>query len=365
MAKRDYYDVLGINRSASEDEIKKAYRKLAMKYHPDRNSSSDAEERFKEVGEAYEILSNPSKRQAYDSYGHEGVNDQGGGTYHYRGDFSDFFSEGEAGTFGDFFQNIFGGSKRRSARPIPERGADKVGKIRLTFEESVLGKLISQKLEQFKICSGCKGSGANSAKDIRTCMSCKGNGFVVKVTRTFLGHSSIQTICPDCHGEGREILRVCSSCRGAKYERFLKDVEIKIPGAIEEGQVIRVKGFGACGKNGGSSGDLLINVVIEKHKFYSRVGNDIHLSLPVSFHSILLEEEIEIPTPHGRVKVKLKNSYMPDDEIVVSKKGFPTSSTNFGNLVAKLKIYVPPNTIAKKKTITGDLGKVKDRYFKD
>lgn len=369
MAKKDYYQVLGVNRQSNEQEIKKAFRKLAMQYHPDRNKDPDAENRFKEIGEAYEVLSNPSKRKMYDLYGHEGVNQGAASGQQYSANFSDFSeffsSEGDTGgSFSDFFQNIFSGQHRSKNAFAPQKGSDKLAQISITFEESVVGKTIHQKLELYQICSSCKGSGALSERHIRNCLTCKGMGKVVRTTRTFLGHTSIESVCPECRGQGRIITSSCAACKGQKYEKAIKDVEIKTPGGINHGQTIRLKGFGHPGQNGGESGDLIIRVVIAPHSFYTRVGNNVHLEAPLSFHMLLLEEEIEIPTPYGRVKHKLKNSYAPSETIVIPRRGFPQRGGYVGDLVLTLKIYVPANALKKRSSIS-DFAKLKDKEYRD
>ncbi len=299
MAKKDFYEVLGVNRDASDDEIKKAYRKLAMKYHPDRNpDNAQAEEKFKEAKEAYEILSDSQKRAAYDQFGHAGVDPQagGGGFQGGAGGFGGF-----ADAFGDIFGDIFGGGGGRGGRSNVYRGADLRYNLEITLEEAAHGCEKQIRIPTMDECETCHGTGAKPGTSAKACSTCGGHGQV----RMQQGFFSIQQTCPSCHGTGKVIPDPCRSCHGAGRVKSHKTLSVKIPAGIDEGDRIRLSNEGEAGQNGGPSGDLYIQVHIKQHSVFAREGNDLLCEMPISFTTAALGGEIEIPTLDGAAKIRI------------------------------------------------------------
>ncbi|MDR2508364.1 MAG: molecular chaperone DnaJ [Candidatus Accumulibacter sp.] len=294
MAKRDFYEALGVNRDASEDEIKKAYRKLAMKYHPDRNSGDPkAEETFKEIKEAYEILSDGQKRAAYDQFGHAGVDPQAGmgSGFGGAGAFSD--------AFGGIFDEIFGA--RRGNRSNVYRGADLRYNIEITLEQAAFGTETKIRVPTMEECETCHGTGAKTGTQPQTCPTCQGSGQV----RLQQGFFSIQQTCPKCHGTGRFISNPCPSCSGAGRTKQYKTLAVKIPAGVDEGDRIRLSGEGEHGINGGPPGDLYVQISLKPHAVFQRDQNDLHCEMPISFTTAALGGEIEIPTLDTVAKIKI------------------------------------------------------------
>ncbi|MCX7693498.1 MAG: molecular chaperone DnaJ [Tepidimonas taiwanensis] len=295
MAKRDYYEILGVARNASDDEIKKAYRKLAMKYHPDRNqgdAAKAAEEKFKEVKEAYEILSDPQKRAAYDQYGHAGVDPNMRG-----GHGADGFA-GFSEAFGDIFGDIFGAPRGGRGRQV-YRGADLSFAMEITLEEAARGKETQIRVPSWEDCDTCHGTGAKPGTSAKTCPTCHGNG-VVQMRQGFF---SVQQTCPHCHGSGKIIPEPCTTCRGEGKVKRHKTLEIKIPAGIDDGMRIRSSGNGEPGRNGGPPGDLYIEIRIRRHELFERDGDDLHVQVPIPITTAALGGEVEIPTLDGQKAV--------------------------------------------------------------
>lgn len=297
MAKRDLYEILGVNRDASEDELKKAYRKLAMKYHPDRNpDNKEAEEKFKEAKEAYEILTDANKRAAYDRYGHAGVDpSMGGGGGGGQG------FDGFADAFGDIFGDIFGGGGGGRGRSNVYRGADLRYNLEITLEEAARGAEKTIRIPALEECDSCHGSGAKPGTQPKTCPTCGGAGQV----RIQQGFFSIQQTCPKCHGSGRVIPEPCTSCGGAGRVKRQKTLEVKIPAGIDDGMRLRHSGHGEPGVNGGPSGDLYVEIHIKQHPVFQRDGDDLHCEMPISFSTAALGGEIEIPTLDGAANIRI------------------------------------------------------------
>ncbi|MBK4734865.1 molecular chaperone DnaJ [Noviherbaspirillum pedocola] len=292
MAKRDFYEVLGLAKDASDDDIKKAYRKLAMKYHPDRNPDSKAaEEKFKEAKEAYEMLSDPQKRDAYDRYGHAGVDPNMGGAGGFSGGFAD--------TFGDIFGDIFGGGGGGRGRGGPQvyRGADLRYNLEITLEQAANGFDTTIRVPSWDNCETCHGSGAKPGTSPTTCPTCAGHGQV----RMQQGFFSIQQTCPKCHGSGKVIPDPCPTCSGAGRIKRNKTLEVKIPAGIDDGMRIRSSGNGEPGMNGGPPGDLYVEIHIKPHPVFQREGDDLHCEMPISYAAAALGGEIEVPTLGGKV----------------------------------------------------------------
>ena len=321
--KRDYYEVLGVQKGASADEIKKAYRKAAMKYHPDRNpGDTTAEEKFKEVGEAYEVLSDDSKRQRYDQYGHAGVDPNfGAGAGPYGAGFSGFGDMGDI--FGDIFGDVFGGGRSRTqTRNGPRRGENVGARLEITFEEAAFGceKVVStQRIEN---CATCGGSGSADGV-IEKCTQCGGSG-QVRTVQNFMGmQMQSTTTCPSCNGRGQMIKNPCNTCKGKGKVRRTNKVKVKIPAGVDAGQSVRVRGEGCVGSNGGPNGDLLVDSYIKRHAIFTREDMDVLCEVPISFAQAALGAEIEVPTLDGKVKYEIPEGTQTGREFVLREKGIP------------------------------------------
>ncbi len=298
MSKRDYYDVLGVSKSADEREIKKAFRTLAKKYHPDVSEEPNAEAKFKEIQEAYAVLSDTEKRSQYDQFGHEGMNFQG------QGGFGGFQGQGFGG-FEDIFSSFFGGRPSRRDPNAPQRGHDISKRMTITFEEACFGVKKKIELDVQEECHVCHGSGAHSKSDIETCNHCNGTGTVYRQQQTLFGVTRTQTTCPHCGGTGKKIKRKCSNCNGNGSVINRKQVEVNIPAGISNNQQIRLSGKGEGGVNGGPAGDLYIVINVKPHEVFERVNDDIVIELPITFSQAALGAEIQTPTIHGDVKLKV------------------------------------------------------------
>ncbi|OLN23407.1 molecular chaperone DnaJ [Domibacillus antri] len=295
MSKRDYYDVLGVSKSASKDEIKKAYRKLSKKYHPDINKEPGADEKFKEISEAYEVLSDDSKKAQYDQFGHAGPQ-QGG----FGGGFSGF-----GGGFDDIFSTFFGGGSRRRDPNAPRQGDDLQYTMTLTFEEAAFGVEKDITIPKEENCSTCGGSGAKPGTSPETCSHCAGSGQVNVEQNTPFGRVVNRRTCPHCSGSGKIIKEKCTTCSGQGRVTKNKTINVKVPAGIDEGQQIRLSGQGEAGINGGPAGDLYIVFRVRQHELFERDGDDIYCEMPITFVQASLGDEIEVPTIHGKVKLKI------------------------------------------------------------
>ena len=321
--KRDYYEVLGVQKSASAEEIKKAYRKAAMKYHPDRNpGDKEAEAKFKEVGEAYEVLSDDSKRQRYDQFGFAGVdpNYGAGGNGPYGAGFSGF---GDFGDFGDIFGEFFGGGRSRaSSQNAPRRGENIMSRLELTFEEAAFGCEKEVATPRIENCAACNGSGSADGV-IETCSQCGGRG-QVRTVQSFMGmQMQSTTTCPSCNGRGKMIKNPCTTCKGKGKVRKTNRVKVKIPAGVDAGQSVRVRGEGSVGTNGGVNGDLLVEIYIRRHPIFTREDYDVLCEVPISFAQAALGAEIEVPTIDGKVKYEIPEGTQTGREFVLRDKGIP------------------------------------------
>ncbi len=343
MAKRDYYEVLGINRDAADDEIKKAYRRLAMKHHPDRNPDNPkSEEHFKEAKEAYEILSDASKRQAYDQFGHAGVDQQAGmgGNGAGMGGFSDAFS--------DIFGDIFGGRGGAGGRSNVYRGADLRYNLEITLEEAARGTETRIRIPTMAECETCHGSGAKKGSEPKTCPTCGGHGQV----RMQQGFFSIQQTCPKCHGSGRYVADPCTACHGAGRVKQHKTLSVKIPSGIDEGDRIRLSGEGEPGVNGGPPGDLYVQVHLKAHAVFQRDHDDLHCEMPVSFTSAALGGEIEIPTLDGVAKLKVPAETQSGKVFRLRGKGIKgVRSHSQGDLLCHVVVETPVSLTDRQKEL--------------
>ncbi|HVA24623.1 MAG TPA: molecular chaperone DnaJ [Chloroflexota bacterium] len=311
--KRDYYEVLGVARSASEDDIKKAFRRLARQYHPDVNKDHDAEARFKEVNEAYEVLSDPQKRQMYDQFGHAGPGMGAGPGFENFG----------FGGFSDIFQTFFGGQTGAGGRRGPQRGSDLRYNLTLTFEEAVFGSEKELEIPRADTCPSCHGSGAEPGTEPSRCPSCNGTGELRRVQQSIFGQFVNVIMCDRCQGEGRVISTPCHECRGGGRVRVTKHVGLKVPGGVDTGSQIRLTGEGEAGPRGGANGNLYVAITVRKHQFFERDGQDILYTLPINFAQAALGDEIEVPTVDGKVVLKIPAGTQGGKVFRLKDKGVP------------------------------------------
>jgi molecular chaperone DnaJ len=344
MAKRDYYEVLGINRDASAEEIKKAYRKLAMKHHPDRNPDNPkAEEHFKEAKEAYEVLSDPKKRPAYDQYGHAGVDPSAGGA-----GMGGAGMGGFADAFSDIFGDIFGNQRGGGGRSNVYRGADLRYNLEVSLEEAARGTETRIRIPTMAECEGCHGSGAKKGTEPKTCPTCGGHGQV----RMQQGFFSIQQTCPKCHGTGRYIAEPCTTCHGAGRVKQHKTLSVKIPSGIDEGDRIRLSGEGEPGVNGGPPGDLYVQIHLKPHGVFQRDHDDLHCEMPISFTVAALGGEIEIPTLDGIARLKVPAETQSGKVFRLRGKGIKgVRSIGHGDLLCHVVIETPVNLTDRQKEL--------------
>ena len=321
--KRDYYEVLGVSKNATQDEIKRAYRKLAKQYHPDLNKAPDAADKFKEVTEAYEVLSDEQKRQNYDRFGFAAF--ENGGSTGGAGPFGQGFSSQGFGDvdLNDIFSSFFGGggSSRSSASSGPTKGADVLRRVRITFMDAVLGTKITFPVSYDEPCAHCGGTGAESPSDFMTCPTCGGRGYVTTTQRTIFGNMQSKITCSDCHGTGKKISHACHLCGGSGYTHVKKDLTVNVPAGINNGQQIRVSGKGERGENGGPNGDMYVEVLVQDHPYFRRDGNNVHIEVPLSFVDCALGCEIDVPTVYGEVSVRIPEGTQPDDILKIREKG--------------------------------------------
>ncbi len=341
--KRDYYEVLGVAKSASKEEIKSAYRKLAKKYHPDINHDADAPKKFEEVQEAYDILSDDQKRAAYDQYGHAAFN-QGGSTGGSGNPFEGggFSSQG-FGDLNDLFNSFFGGSRRRSqAQSGPQKGNDTLYSVKINFMDAINGTKISIPLTYDEPCESCHGTGAKSDADITSCPHCHGTGYVTQRVQTIFGMSESSQVCPDCRGSGKVIRNKCPSCNGEGYHRVRKNIEVNIPAGINVGQQIRVKGKGERGISGGPNGDLYVEIKIAPDENFTRDGNDIHTNLDLGFADAALGTNVDVKTVYGDVSVEIPSGTQPEATLKLKGKGVKDlRSGKPGDHYLHVKIHTP------------------------
>ena len=323
--KRDYYEVLGVDKSASAEEIKKSYRKKAMKYHPDRNpGDKEAEEKFKELGEAYEVLSDDDKRSRYDQFGFAGVDPNYGGGQGGYGGFGGFGDFGGFGGFGDIFGDLFGGAggQRGNARSVPRRG-DNVGvRLELTFEEAAFGVEREVSYQRIENCAVCNGTGSADGV-IETCSQCRGTG-QIRTTRSFMG-MAMQTTeeCPQCSGRGKIIKNPCNTCRGKGKVRKTHKVKVKVPAGVDMGQSVRAAGEGNVGYNGGPNGDLLVEVLIRNHPIFTRRGMEVYCEIPISFTQAALGGKLQVPTLDGKEEFEIPEGTQTGKTFTLFGKGIP------------------------------------------
>lgn len=351
MANKDYYQILGVKKDANQDEIKKAFRKLALKYHPDANpdNKEEAEKKFKEIGEAYSILSDPDKKARYDQYGTADTADFGAGF-----DFRDFYGEGTSdfGSFSDIFESFFGGATHRtSRRDRARKGADLRYNMEITLEEAAFGAEKKIVVPVWETCNTCNGSGAAPGTSKRACPDCKGTGEIRVTQNTFLGQSiSIQT-CPRCRGEGQIIEDPCKTCQGTGKVKKRKSINVKILAGVDSGHRLRLAGLGEPGENGGPAGDLFIVIYVKKHPLFKRSGSDLYYDHKISLPKAVLGGETTVPTLEGKVKMKIPAGTQSDTVFRLRGKGtYILGSKNRGDEHVKVTVEIPKklNTQAKK-----------------
>ncbi len=343
MAKRDYYDILEVPRNATKEEIKKAYRKQALKFHPDKNpGNKEAEEKFKEAAEAYEVLSNDEKKARYDQYGHAGLGSAGsgfGGGGMTIEDIFEHFGDIFGSTFGDFG---FGSGSRRSRRV--NKGSNLRVKVKLTLQEIATGVEKKLKVSKYVTCDECSGTGAANGSSHSTCSTCRGTGQVTRIANTFLGQMQTTTTCPSCNGEGKVITRKCPGCAGEGLVRGQEVIDIRIPAGVSEGMQMSVSGKGNAARRGGINGDLLVVIEEEKHPDLVRDGNDLLYHLSLSIPEAVLGGSTEVPTVDGKVKIKIDPGTQPGKILRLRGKGLPdVNGYSRGDLLVSINVYIPRN----------------------
>lgn len=360
--KRDYYEVLGIDRNASADEIKKAYRKAAIKYHPDKNpGDKQAEEKFKEAAEAYDVLSNPDKKARYDQFGHDGMNASGGfgggaggfggGGFTMEDIFSNF-GDIFGGHFGGFGGGGFGGGRRAQAN----RGSDLRIKVRLTLKEVVNGTTKKLKINKMIACDECGGSGAKDKDGYTTCKTCNGSGYVTQVVNTFFGRTQTTQPCPECHGEGKVITSPCPKCKGEGIVRGEEVIEVKIPAGVGEGMQLSVSGKGNAARHGGINGDLLVLIEEEPDKELVRDGNDLIYNLNITIPQATLGASVEVPTVEAKAKIKIEAGTQAGKVLRLRGKGIPdVNGYGRGDLLVVINIAVPTSLTSDEKKLLEQL----------
>jgi len=356
MDKRDYYEVLGVTKTASEDEIKKAYRKLAKKYHPDVSTEPNAEAKFKEVQEAYDVLTDQTKRSQYDQFGHQAANGGFGA-----GGFGGAGFEGF--DFGDIFSAFFGGNQRssRTTTNRPRKGSDIQRRMTITFEESIFGKTEKIKVPMYDECHVCHGLGAQSKKDIKACSQCGGTGSVILEQQTLFGRTQTRSTCPTCKGSGKEIINKCPNCNGEGVEKINKEVEIRVPKGIETGQQIRLEGYGNKGTSGGPNGDLYIVFEVKPSEKYIREGDDIIVNIPITFAQAALGTELKVDTVYGPVLFKIPAGTQSEAKFRLKGKGAPNVRTKqLGDQHVIVSVMTPQKLNNQQRKVFEELLRIED-----
>ena len=372
--KRDYYEVLGVSKGATDDEIKKAYRKLARKYHPDLNKDNpEAAEKFKEIGEAYEVLSDSEKRSRYDQFGFAGVDPNYGAGQGGAG-FGGFQDVDLGDIFGSFFGGGFGGGSSRTNRANAPRQGESIRRtVMLSFEEAAFGCEKKIQIERTEKCTECGGTGAEKGYTPETCSNCHGSGTVQQTQRTPFGAFSSTGPCPNCHGTGKIIRKPCKKCRGTGQERRARTLEVKIPAGIDEGQSIALRGQGGAGVNGGPNGDLLVTVSVRKHPIFTRDGANVMCQMPISFTQAALGASIEVPTLDGKVRYQIPEGTQTGTTFRLRGKGIPyVGYKTRGDQFVTVVVQTPTKLTREQKELlkqlessVGDDGQPKRKSFFD
>jgi len=356
MAKRDYYEVLGVSRNATAEEIKKAYRQQALKWHPDKNpGNKDAEEKFKEAAEAYDVLSDQDKKSRYDQFGHAGLGNSGAGGFSGGGmNIEDIFAH-----FGDIFSDFgFGGFGSSRGRQQVNRGSNLRVKVKLTLEEVVKGVEKKIKVNKYNPCGECHGTGAAHGSSYSTCSTCNGRGQVTRVTHTFLGQMQTSSVCPACGGDGRIITQKCTACYGDGIIQGEEIIKINIPAGVQQGMQLSVSGKGNAARRGGINGDLLIVIEETEHPDLVRDGNDLIYNLFISIPQAALGDAVEIPTVDGKVKVKIESGTQSGKILRLRGKGIPDlNGYGKGDLLVRINVWVPRSLSKEEKKLLEDLSR--------
>ncbi|TAE47167.1 MAG: molecular chaperone DnaJ [Bacteroidetes bacterium] len=358
MAKRDYYEVLGVAKTASKDELKKAYRKLAMQYHPDRNpGDNEAESKFKEAAEAYEVLSDDQKKATYDRFGHAGLSGAAGGGYQGSADFNDIFSRFND-IFGDsnfeFFGGSAGGGRRR--RRQGQRGSDIRIKLALTLDQIATGTEKKIKLNRFTACNTCAGTGAENGSSFSTCPTCQGAGEIRQQAGGGFFQQIVVSTCPTCQGEGRIVARPCHVCEGRGRSEQEDLVSVKIPAGVSEGMNLSVRGKGHAGVRGGDAGDLIIQIEEKPHELFERDGDNLIHELFISFPDAALGSKVEVPTLNGKVRIEIEPGTQPGKVFRLKGKGLPNiNGYGAGNMLVHVNVWTPENLSSEERKILNKL----------
>lgn len=355
--KRDYYEVLGVSKGASDDEIKKAHRKLAKKYHPDLNRDNpEAAEKFKELNEAYEVLSDKDKRAKYDQFGFAGVDpNYGAGQGGFGGGFGGFDMGDLGDIFGSFFGGGFGGSSSRSRRNAPQRGETLQQRIMLSFEEAAFGCEKEITINRTESCDECGGTGAEKGTSVETCSNCHGSGVVMQTQRTPLGMFQTQGACPNCRGTGKIIRKPCKKCGGTGKMRKSRTLKVNIPAGIDDGQSIQLRGQGNAGVNGGSSGDVIVTISIRPHPLFTRDGNNVICEIPISFPQAALGDTLQVPTIDGKVEYTIPEGTQTGTVFRLRGKGIQNvNGRGRGDQYVRVNIEVPTHLTDHQKHLLRD-----------
>jgi molecular chaperone DnaJ len=345
--KRDYYEVLGLPRDASNEDVKKAFRKLAMQYHPDRNHDNGASEKFKEVNEAYEVLSDTDKRAAYDRYGHNGAENLFG-----RG-----FEGFDMGGFGDIFEAFFGGSGQ-TRRQTAKRGDDLRYNIKVSFEEAALGCEKEIEIQRTEVCATCRGTRAKPGTQPVRCATCEGTGQIRRVQRSLFGQFINTAVCSDCHGEGTIVKDTCPDCRGSGYQKHKRRISVKVPAGIDDGNGIRITGEGEVGYRGGPAGNLYVMVSVKPHELFTREGDNVLYELAVNFAQAALGGEAEVPTLHGAAKLKIPAGSQTGKVFRLKDKGIPhLHGMGHGDQMVILRVVTPESLSKEQRRLFEELAK--------
>lgn len=364
--KRDYYEVLGVSKTATDEELKKAYRKLAKKYHPDANpdNKKEAEAKFKEVNEAYETLSDPQKRRMYDQFGHNGPQGFGGGGNGYYSYSSSDFDGFDMGDLGDIFSSFFGGGFGGSARTSrqrtgPIKGADLRYNMELTFEEAFLGVQKEINISRDDVCDDCKGTGAKPGSKVETCSMCGGTGQIKQIQTTILGQMQTTRTCTNCHGEGKVIKEPCEKCRGKGTIRKQARIIVNIPAGIDDNQTVVLRGEGAPGQKGGPKGDLYITVHLKRHSIYTRKDDNVYCDIPITFTQATLGADIEVPLVDGKKeKYKIPEGTQTGTKFRIRGKGFKNVNRNYeGDFIFTVVVQTPKKLTKEQRELLVQLAK--------